>query len=84
MAAALPPPAHPALARLAEARFVPVVRASSAAKALTTARALLAGGCRALEIALTVPGAADVIRTLSADGHHVGAGTVLDAASARE
>jgi 2-dehydro-3-deoxyphosphogluconate aldolase/(4S)-4-hydroxy-2-oxoglutarate aldolase len=84
MATALPHPAHSALARLAEARFVPVVRASSGAKALTAARAFLAGGCRALEIALTVPGAAEVIRTLAAEGHHVGAGTVLDAASARE
>ncbi|MNS84516.1 KHG/KDPG aldolase [compost metagenome] len=84
MSAALPHPAQPALDRLAEARFVPVVRASSDAKALKAARAFLAGGCRALEIALTVPGAAEVIRTLAAEGHYVGAGTVLDAESARE
>jgi 2-dehydro-3-deoxyphosphogluconate aldolase/(4S)-4-hydroxy-2-oxoglutarate aldolase len=84
MASVLPGAADPAMARLIEARFVPVVRASSAAKALVAARAFLAGGCRVLEIAMTVPGASDVIRVLANEGHYVGAGTVLDLEGARE
>jgi 2-dehydro-3-deoxyphosphogluconate aldolase/(4S)-4-hydroxy-2-oxoglutarate aldolase len=84
MGSVLPTAAGPAMARLVEARFVPVVRASTGAKALVAARAFLAGGCRVLEIAMTVPGAADVIRVLADEGHFVGAGTVLDLAGARE
>lgn len=76
--------ASDALARLAASRFVPVVRASSGAKALKAARAFLAGGCRVLEIAMTVPGASEVIRVLADEGHFVGAGTVLDLEGARE
>ncbi|HAG59120.1 MAG TPA: hypothetical protein DCL83_07275, partial [Arthrobacter bacterium] len=47
-----------------------------------------AGGFRALEITLSIPGAVDVIRRLTArhgaDGVVVGAGTVLDEHSAYE
>lgn len=84
MASVAPSPLEAALSRLEAARFMPVVRARTAAKALTAARAFYAGGCRALEIALTVPDAASVIRTLRDDGHVVGAGTVLDVESAHE
>lgn len=84
MGSVLPTAAGPAMARLVEARFVPVVRASTGDKALIAARAFLAGGCRVLEIAMTVPGAGDVIRVLAGEGHFVGAGTVLDLEGARE
>ncbi|MDB5099773.1 MAG: 2-dehydro-3-deoxyphosphogluconate aldolase [Cyanobacteria bacterium RYN_339] len=63
---------------LAAARFVPVIRASQARKALVAARALLRGGCKAVEITYTTPGASEVIAELAADGHLVGAGTILD------
>jgi 2-dehydro-3-deoxyphosphogluconate aldolase / (4S)-4-hydroxy-2-oxoglutarate aldolase len=66
--------------------IVPVVRAPSAAVALRAARAVLAGGIDVLEITMTVPDALDVLRGLSAElGDRVllGAGTVLDATTAR-
>jgi 2-dehydro-3-deoxyphosphogluconate aldolase/(4S)-4-hydroxy-2-oxoglutarate aldolase len=65
--------------------IVPVVRASSAAEARMAAEALVAGGISTVEITMTVPGAVEVIRELSASiGSKVliGAGTVLDARTA--
>lgn len=49
--------------------------------------ALLAGGVSAIEITMTVPGAVGIIEALAADlpeGAVLGAGTVLDAQTARE
>jgi len=66
-------------------RLIPVVRAPSPEAALGAARALLAGGIRLVEITMTVPGALQVIETLNRElGSQlvVGAGTVLDAATA--
>lgn len=71
-----------ALARLAAARFVPVLRTAAADTALAAARALLAGGCATVEVAFTTPDAAAVLRALAAEGHFVGAGTVLERAQA--
>ena len=68
-----------AIAALESAAFVPVVRAGTAQAAYMAARALAEGGCEILEIALTVPEAIDVLARLKADGHMVGAGTVLTA-----
>jgi 2-dehydro-3-deoxyphosphogluconate aldolase/(4S)-4-hydroxy-2-oxoglutarate aldolase len=65
--------------------IVPVIRASSARKAIAAAEAILAGGIPVLEITMTVPGALDAIRELA---HHkqsdllLGAGTVLSAEAA--
>ena len=57
---------------------IAVVRTDSAASALEMTRALVAGGIRAVEITLTIPGAVELIEELSADtGVIVGAGTVL-------
>jgi 2-dehydro-3-deoxyphosphogluconate aldolase/(4S)-4-hydroxy-2-oxoglutarate aldolase len=53
----------------------------------SVAEALAAGGVRAIEVTMTVPRAASLIEELSRslpDGFIVGAGTVLDAATARE
>ena len=59
-------------------KIVPVVRANSAESAVNMARALIAGGIDVLEITMTVPGALEVIRELSATSDAlVGAGTVL-------
>ncbi|HEY3572764.1 MAG TPA: bifunctional 4-hydroxy-2-oxoglutarate aldolase/2-dehydro-3-deoxy-phosphogluconate aldolase [Arthrobacter sp.] len=65
-----------------------IVRLESAELAEQVAEAAIAGGFRALEITLSIPGAVDVIRQLSAkhgpNGVAIGAGTVLDEHSAYE
>lgn len=63
-----------------------IVRAPDEQQAVAAARAALDAGLRAVEVALTGTGALAAIRRLSADapdGTVVGAGTVLDEASAR-
>jgi 2-dehydro-3-deoxyphosphogluconate aldolase/(4S)-4-hydroxy-2-oxoglutarate aldolase len=75
------------VARIKEVGLVPVVRATSAEEATAAAEAIRAGGVPILEITLTVPGAVEIIAALTrrlGDAAIVGAGTVLDAASARE
>jgi 2-dehydro-3-deoxyphosphogluconate aldolase/(4S)-4-hydroxy-2-oxoglutarate aldolase len=72
--------------RIEEIGIVPVVRAESAGEALAVADAIRAGGVPILEITMTVPGAVNVIAEVSArygDEVLVGAGTVLDAETAR-
>jgi len=72
--------------RIREIGIVPVVRASSSDEALAAVEAIRAGGIPILEITLTVPGAVQVIADLTrrlGDDVLVGAGTVLDADSAR-
>ena len=73
--------------RILEVGIVPVVRATSANKAIAAAEALAAGGISIVEITMTVPGALDVISQLaetSAGDVLLGAGTVLDAETARQ
>ncbi len=75
-----------AVARVEGLGLVPVVRAPSAAVALRAARAVFAGGVDVLEITMTVPDALQVLRALAGElGDRVllGAGTVLDAGTAR-
>ena len=65
---------------------VPVIRAESAEQALTIGDAVRAGGINILEFTMTVPGAIEVIREVTSkygDEVVVGAGTVLDAETAR-
>jgi len=65
---------------------IPVVRATSADEAMRAIDAIREGGVSVLEITMTVPGAVGVIEQLSkAYGNDalVGAGTVLDAETAR-
>ena len=69
-----------------ELGLVPVLRATFAEEAMTLAGAILAGGIDILEVTMTVPGAIRVIEQLA--DHHgdkllLGAGTVLDAETAR-
>ena len=74
------------IARISEIGLVPVVRADSAAEALAVAEAIREGGVPILEITLTVPGAIKVIEKVVeqyGDEVIVGAGTVLDAETAR-
>lgn len=74
------------LDQLKKIGLVPVLRATSAKEAMIIADAILAGGVTVLEITMTVPGAIQVMQQLA--DHHgdkllIGAGTVLDAETAR-
>ena len=71
--------------RIAEVGVVPVIRAASAEEARFAAEAVLEGGISVIEITMTVPGAVDLIRELTRAMPRflVGAGTVLDAETAR-
>jgi len=72
--------------RILEVGIVPVVRASSPREAFVAADAVRQGGIPIVEITMTVPGAIDVIRELAKSNDPkvlIGAGTVLDAETAR-
>jgi 2-dehydro-3-deoxyphosphogluconate aldolase / (4S)-4-hydroxy-2-oxoglutarate aldolase len=72
--------------RIVEIGIIPVVRASSSEEALLAAEAVCAGGIPIVEITMTVPGAVEVIRQLKKSALEnvlIGAGTVLDAETAR-
>jgi 2-dehydro-3-deoxyphosphogluconate aldolase / (4S)-4-hydroxy-2-oxoglutarate aldolase len=74
------------LDRIAEMGVVPVVRAPSPEDALRAIDAICEGGVTVLEITMTVPGAIGVIEAAVANRGQdviVGAGTVLDAETAR-
>lgn len=74
---------HPLIPRLKRARVIPVVRASTAARAATAVAWLQDAGIRVFEITMTVPEAPALIRALAADPDLlVGAGTVPDARTA--
>lgn len=66
-------------ATLAENRIVPVLTIERAADAVALARALVAGGLKALEITLRTAAALEAVRLVSrhVDGAIVGVGTVL-------
>jgi 2-dehydro-3-deoxyphosphogluconate aldolase/(4S)-4-hydroxy-2-oxoglutarate aldolase len=66
--------------------LIPVVRATSAREAMSAIDAIREGGVSVLEITMTVPGAVGVIEQLTkkyGSDVLVGAGTVLDAETAR-
>lgn len=72
--------------KVLEVGIVPVIRASSGAKAVIAAQAICAGGIPIVEVTMTVPGAFEAITELAKTlGGEVmiGAGTVLDAQTAR-
>jgi 2-dehydro-3-deoxyphosphogluconate aldolase / (4S)-4-hydroxy-2-oxoglutarate aldolase len=71
--------------QLHEVAIIPAIKVSSTAEALFAAEAITSGGIPIVEITLTVPGAIEVIAHLARDHPKliVGAGTVLDAATAR-
>ena len=72
--------------RILEIGVLPVIRASSADEALRVIEAIKAGGISTMEITMTVPGAVRVMEEVAARfgaDVTVGAGTVLDAETAR-
>lgn len=69
-----------------EIGIVPIVRAESVEDALAAVDAVYAGGIRAVEITMTVPGALHALEQVAArlgDRVTLGAGTVLDAETCR-
>ena len=73
------------LQRLKETGLVPVLRATSVAQAMALVEAIAQGGVFVVEVTMTIPGAIEVIRQLGRERTDilVGAGTVLDAETAR-
>jgi len=74
------------LERLFACGIIPVIRAKSAKEALKVVEAVREGGIDIIEITMTVPNAIGVIETIaeeSGGGVLLGAGTVLDAETAR-
>jgi len=74
------------LQRIIDIGILPVVRAASGEAALQAVEAIKAGGVPVIEITMTVPGAIRVIEEVAARygvDVLVGAGTVLDAETAR-
>src|SRR5580658_10450593 len=72
--------------RITEVGIVPVVRAASSKQAMRAVEAVCAGGIPIVEVTMTVPGAIEVIAHLNKSmGSEllIGAGTVLDAATAK-
>ena len=74
------------ISRIVECGVVPVIRATSRDEAITVIDAIAAGGIDCIEVTMTVPGAVDLISELSGRGDKliIGAGSVLDAETARE
>jgi len=76
-----------ALDAILAAKAVAVIRMKDAGRLAETAAALGRGGVTAVEITMTVPRAVEIIREMArakAPGTIVGAGTVLDAATAAD
>src|SRR5690625_2980290 len=76
------------LTKLLDCGVVAVIRADSKEEAMETSKACVAGGIQGLEITFTVQGAEEAIRDLANEFAYdpdviVGAGTVLDAITAR-
>lgn len=75
------------LKKIADTGIVLIIRLDSEQEALAVAEAAVEGGIKALEITMSVPNALHVIQTLAEkyreEGVLVGAGTILDAETAR-
>lgn len=72
--------------RLLEPGLVAILRAESSAQFLQVARALLAGGVRAMEVTMTTPNALESISEISGElGEEmlIGVGSVIDAETCR-
>jgi 2-dehydro-3-deoxyphosphogluconate aldolase/(4S)-4-hydroxy-2-oxoglutarate aldolase len=76
-----------ALDAILSQRVLGIVRSASAAAAASTARALIDGGLRAVELSTSTPGAieaiAELVASRSDDSVAIGAGTILGGKAAR-
>jgi 2-dehydro-3-deoxyphosphogluconate aldolase/(4S)-4-hydroxy-2-oxoglutarate aldolase len=68
---------------IAEARFIPVIRAADRSLAAARLEAIVAGGATVIELTATVPGALDLLRTYAASVPALGLGSIRDDAVAR-
>lgn len=75
------------LAALRETGLIAVIRTDNPGDLVGAARALREGGIKLIEITMTIPGALKIIEAAAAELKHddvyIGAGTVLDAETAR-
>ena len=75
------------LSALKETGVIAVIRTENPGDLIEVAKALYKGGVKFIEITMTVPGAMEIIRDanemLKNDDVYIGAGTVLDAETAR-
>lgn len=73
--------------RIVELGIIAVVRAETEAQGVKIVDAIKKGGIKAIEITMTVPGALDIIKSLTGTYKNedvmIGAGTVLDSETAR-
>jgi 2-dehydro-3-deoxyphosphogluconate aldolase/(4S)-4-hydroxy-2-oxoglutarate aldolase len=69
--------------QLLDSKVVAVIRGKDAQEAIAVAEAAVAGGLRAVELTYTTPNVAKVFEQLSGSAALIGAGTVLDAETAR-
>jgi 2-dehydro-3-deoxyphosphogluconate aldolase / (4S)-4-hydroxy-2-oxoglutarate aldolase len=78
---------HEVLAALRDSGVVAVLRTEHPEDLVSVAKALSRGGVKFIEVTMTVPGALEVIRDsvaeLKGEQVYIGAGTVLDAPTAR-
>jgi 2-dehydro-3-deoxyphosphogluconate aldolase/(4S)-4-hydroxy-2-oxoglutarate aldolase len=82
----MPPSKLQVIETLLETGVVAVIRVDDPTDLLEVARALNEGGVKMVEITMTVPGALDIIASVSrqlGNQVYIGAGTVLDAVTAR-
>lgn len=68
---------------IAEARFIPVVRAADRNAAALRLEAIAAGGATVIELTATVPGALDLLKTYSASVPALGLGSIRNEANAQ-
>lgn len=74
------------LATLSREAFVLVLRTDTSSEGIEVANAAIEGGCKAIEVTFTIKDAGEVLKELSLnkkDDVLIGAGTVLDAETAR-
>jgi len=84
---ATPRPRQDTIAMLREIGIIPVIRADSAETAIRISETLVEAGLGVIELTMTVPDALGAIASVAARfGHRIvlGAGTVTDAATARQ
>lgn len=82
----LTPSAHQVKTAIIDSGVIGIVRTDGSAKAVELSRTIWGAGVDVVEVALTTPGGLEAIQTLAAEaapGQIIGAGTVLDAATAR-
>lgn len=77
-------PKFDTLQRLQNSKMVAVIRGQDKEEAIAISEAAIAGGFSAIEVTYTTPNASHVIEALSKSEAQIGAGTVLDAETARD